>query len=685
MVKSVLFTKQKEKSKEKDGDKELLSKKRPEPDTPPQKDIDMVKLKKKINDIMDLICSPNNSGNNNGDYLYKSMNKKYLLNEFTSNCLNYINKIIIDVKKNHLKKFQGIFELNKIFISIIKELLMNEFELLLLSLYLESIDISLNSDLFTFQESLIYLCYFIKKLTLSPEKLSPINSFLIRKYQGFDDKFNKWFQSNSSVFNNKLYFSYTEINQRFKEFNNSYSVYCKNNYIDYNLIIDRILTMSIPYNESKNENIFVDKKVNSTDLLFESNNTGSLKNINENKNNNINEIFFTTTNSNNYNKNNCNNNINKINNLYAPNFISTFPTGIFINTNNNPDINLGYLYNGNNIIYNQINKNINNEQISPQIINKEFIKIKPSDPKIKTTFKVNNINNSNNLNISKNFNSIEDTQKSNTFNNKPLFITEEDKKKEDNIIGDETKMNRYNVNNSNLNKNQLNLEKKNNKEVSLTPNNLLYSLDDENINNINQNNNIDNYNLVEKMYKQINNDKNNNNIVNNNLIKNNEGININQNPNNIIGFNTSQHIQDFNALKYNGNLGVSDYITPSFLSSKNPYFADLNNLYQNSFHQIDQDENMKQLYQSNENFFRSYFSMNSSKNFYPVINNNYTNSIGESGNINNINYAPNNQMMGNNNNAFLKLNNGFNTQNYGKNNIIPERKSEEKDKNNGSN
>ena len=94
---------------------------------------------------------------------------------------------------------------------------------------------------------------------------------------------------------------------------------------------------------------------------------------------------------------------------------------------------------------------------------------------------------------------------------------------------------------------------------------------------------------------------------------------------------------------------------------------------------------MKQLYQSNENFFRSYFSMNSSKNFYPVINNNYTNSIGESGNINNINYAPNNQMMGNNNNAFLKLNNGFNTQNYGKNNIIPERKSEEKDKNNGSN
>ena len=143
MVKSVLFSKTKDKSKEKDKEKEkeLLSKKRQEPDTPP-KDVDMVKLKKKINEIMCSICNPNNKENTNIDYLYQSMHKNYLQNELTSNCLNYINKMIIDVKKNHLKKYQGIFELNKLFISIIKELLMNEFELLLLSLYLESIDIS---------------------------------------------------------------------------------------------------------------------------------------------------------------------------------------------------------------------------------------------------------------------------------------------------------------------------------------------------------------------------------------------------------------------------------------------------------------------------------------------------------------------------------------------------------------
>ena len=93
MGKPVLFTKQKDKSKEKDKekDKELLSKKRQEPDSP-RNDVDMLKIKKKVNEIMSSICNPiNNIENDNIDYLYKSMYRNYLLNEFTSNCLNYVN------------------------------------------------------------------------------------------------------------------------------------------------------------------------------------------------------------------------------------------------------------------------------------------------------------------------------------------------------------------------------------------------------------------------------------------------------------------------------------------------------------------------------------------------------------------------------------------------------------------
>ena len=54
--------------------------------------------------------------------------------------------------------------------------------------------------------------------------------------------------------------------------------------------------MSIPYNEGKNDNLFVDRKDNSTDLFLENNNNNnlkaySIKSFVENKNN-INNIFF---------------------------------------------------------------------------------------------------------------------------------------------------------------------------------------------------------------------------------------------------------------------------------------------------------------------------------------------------------------------------------------------------------
>ena len=92
---------------------------------------------------------------------------------------------------------------------------------------------------------------------------------------------------------------------------------------------------------------------------------------------------------------------------------------------------------------------------------------------------------------------------------------------------------------------------------------------------------------------------------------------------------------------------------------------------------------MKQLYQSNDNFLKSCLSINSSKNFYPIIGNIniVSNIIDESGNINNLNFMPFNQIMTVNNNTLLNLNNrlnNINNENFGKNNIIQEKKFEEK-------
>ena len=681
MVKSVLFTKQKtqDKDKEKDKETELLSKKRQEPDTP-NRDVDMVKIKKKVNEIMNSICNTNEKEKSSTDYLYNSMHKNYLLNEFTSNCLNYINKMIIDVRKNHLKKFQGIFELNKLFISIIKELLMNEFELLLLSLYLEPINISLNMDIFTFKESLIYLCYFIKKLTISTEKLTPINSFLIRKYQGFEDKFNKWFQLNSSVFNNKLYFSYTEINERFKEYNTSYSIYCKSNYIDYNLIIDRILTMSIPYNEGKNENLFVDRKENSSIFILDNNsnnmNSNNLKIYGQNKNNGNEFLYYNDG----YNKNNFSNNINTINNLYNTSYISGYPSGIYLNTNNNNNnnnINYDYLYNKNNIIFNINNNNNNinknNEKINLQAVKKELHPIKQNESqndsqnKSSVSFKVNNMNKIDSItsNDDKNKKSIPN-------NNKHIFIIEEDKKVENDKLDENTKKG-DNIKNENyeIKKKIEAIDKEKQKELSITPNNLLYSL--EHIDETSPNKKIDNnnihFNSDDQLCKKYKNSGNN-------LNKGNEGINLNQN--NIIGFQSTQHINDFNAIKYNSNLGLNDFNNlsqGSFTLLKNPYFNEINNLYHNSLHGMDQDDFRQLINQSNENLFRSCFSLNhSSQNFYPILNNvNYaSNNAGETMNVNNLNYQPVNQIMPNNSTPLLNLNNN----NFIKTGVTKEKKND---------
>ena len=265
-------------NKSKTKEKSYLSKKRTVPDEPTD-EVDMVKLKKKINELMLSVCNEiNTSTTNDLNILYESMFKKYLLNEFTPNCLNYINRIITDTSKNHLKKFQGIFELNKIIVLIIKELFMNEFELILLSLYLELIDLSSNKDINTFKEA------------------APINSFLNRKYQRFDEKYNLWIQSYTSILDEKiLYFNYNKINERFIEYNQTHSIYCKNNYIDYNLIIDRILTMSIPYNENRNDNSFINKKIGlgNIDSTSELNNLNStFKNdLQENTNINLNSFI----------------------------------------------------------------------------------------------------------------------------------------------------------------------------------------------------------------------------------------------------------------------------------------------------------------------------------------------------------------------------------------------------------
>ena len=600
MVKPIFINKKKEKESEKESekDKDFLGKKRTGSNAP-KKDADMLKIKKKMKEMMFSIYDEVNNKTNDQDILYQQMSKNYLLNEFTSNCLNYINKIIINVLKNQLKKFQGIFELNKLFISIIKELLMNEFEIILLSLYLESVNISSCQDLISFQESIIFLCFFIKKITLKQDKLAPINSFLIRKYQDFEDNFNKWFNSNRNIFDTKLYFSYAEINQRFKEFNNTYSIYCKNNYIDYNLVIDRILTMSIPYNETKNEHNSGNKKNNSNnemnkDSLNNNNNILKNNNINNNnmlQNNNINNININQNNLNNNLINNNHNNLNSFN-TFLPITFPQFPS----NLGNNLIIALNSLKDGNNT-QNNIYKDLINSL--------RFFEAQ----------KNNNSTNNTDILINNNFINIPNNQlKSNIMQN--YNITTKIKK-------DNNEINNTNIKENQNNKN--NLEKNETKQFN--DNNLL--------------------NLGEE-HKNRNQNSINNNL---NILLSNGGIN-----NNFLPTNYSTNLlNDYNQMKFNSNLGMNDINTMSqnsFLNLKNPSFNDINNLPNNAYHRQVTEDNLNNL-MNYSGYLKSCYNINginSSKNFFPNMQNNNFASNNIQDNMSNNNEIDINQI--NNKNFF---------------------------------
>ena len=628
------------KQKEKNKEKKFLSKKRLEPDSS-EPVVDMVKLKKKVNEIMLSICNKENESNNNLDIVYESMKKKYLLDELTPNCFKYINRIITDASKNHLKKFQGIFELNKLFISIIKELLMNEFEILLLSLYLELIDISSSNDIPSFKESLIFLCFLIKKLTLSEEYLAPINSFLNRKYRRFEEKFKTFLEQNSSVLDKKTYFKYVEYNERFKEFNISNSVYCKNNYIDYNLIIDRILKMSIPYNENKNDNLFISKKIKvneNTDLIFQSGNIS----FSNNKNNNLSD---NTNNQINFDQNNLINNKNNFNNdkNNLPNYISGYPGELYLTQNNN---NINYLYNKNNIIY-PINT-LNNEQTKNNLNNKQIFISPKHSSEIQANRDLNLNKETSKINININ-NNLQNESIKKISKNKLLFVTQEQKNNNDNN-NKEKKLNENSDNNKNV--------------IKFTPNNLLYSLGNENYNEQNNEANIFKRNISK-------------NSINSNMINYNENLNLIQK--NLFGLNSSQEINDYNQTKYNNNLGINDINSASqisFISLKNPYFTDINNnIYYNIF-QGQEDDNYKQLINpSNDNFFRSHLNINdiiSSKNFYPNLNNNNNTNVQENINNNN-NYLILNSLLQGNPNTSNTFNNLANTEGPAMNKLIQEK------------
>ena len=314
-----------------------------------KKEMDMVLLKNKIGEIMKKISSEKAKIENYKDKyknvieimnekytennIYQNMLQNYMKNEYTLICISFINKIIIDSKRTHLDEYEGKYNLNKMLNDIAKELFLNEYELILLSLYLENINLPLYNELFNFEDSLLYLGFFIKKITLSEEELEPILYYLNKANENFKFNYERWYKILEKKLN-ELYFNHKEINQRFREYNQSFNEYCRNNYIDYNYIVDRILTMSLPYVDIKKEKDNIDN----VDNLINTDNINNINNIHiDIKKDEVNNLI----NNNNLNENNfncgcgTNNDINEINKKIIEQNQNKLKAELDFNNNNN--------------------------------------------------------------------------------------------------------------------------------------------------------------------------------------------------------------------------------------------------------------------------------------------------------------------------------------------------------------
>lgn len=251
----------------------------------------------------------------NQDSIYKKMQNIYLKNNLNMNIFSMITQIIntSTTLPNELKNY---YPLNNILLDITKELMFTDLELVYFSLYLDNF--GWTNEYYDVKDNLIITGLSVKKYL--NKDIDIIEDHLDKTYINIEEKFKNWLNSQSDK-NKNLSFSPIMVNERNNLLKKPYNCYCRNNYIDYNHAVDKILQFSQSYNEinkhSKKINI---KSKNNTetenfDLVNGMANNGEeiFTDIPSNvaKNNNIimnDKIDFSLYN-NSQNNNNINNNL----------------------------------------------------------------------------------------------------------------------------------------------------------------------------------------------------------------------------------------------------------------------------------------------------------------------------------------------------------------------------------------
>ena len=234
---------------------------------PKKNDVDIYSMKSNIiNELIDTY-NPEPKFNQNGktdqNYLldYDEAYKYYISNDFNSNCVSLCIDYLNQTKIKKIFKIEKKF--TETFIKIIKDLMMNEFEIILFSLYIDKISWeNINNQMDLKLLALVIKDKTNKDTKIIKKKLKSSNSDILSYYNSFLNKFSKEIQEN---------FDYFEINEQIKKLKKPHNYFCKQNYIDYNGVVDKIIELSQPY-KGDSRGIQLKKKI-TYDSLLESKNT----------------------------------------------------------------------------------------------------------------------------------------------------------------------------------------------------------------------------------------------------------------------------------------------------------------------------------------------------------------------------------------------------------------------------
>lgn len=270
------------------------------------KQIDMLKFRQKINlemasipliTLSNCISSPQSFSNQ-----YSDLYKTYIGEDFTPITMVFIYRLINESKTLPLN-IKNSENIQKILIKIVKELLMNEYEIVLLSLLLDIC--GWVNDNFSLEENLFFSALLVKR------KTSGNNAEVLVKYfnevrDNFENKKIQWENFNHNICEgDKFQFSQIDVNQRYSLLKKPFNIYCQNNFIDFNSVVDKILRMSLPYNDNKgkeeDEDINVTEEADDDDCIVDGSKQTNITNISgklkgKNENNKINKKEPTTSN-----------------------------------------------------------------------------------------------------------------------------------------------------------------------------------------------------------------------------------------------------------------------------------------------------------------------------------------------------------------------------------------------------